>query len=128
MAAVSTARGVVADASVVIAFFDADDAHHDDAVALLAPVAERRDLILMHRLNLAEVLIGPISAGRGTEVFGAVAELGIIADSELDDPFELARIRASTGLKMPDACAVLAARRHRIDLLTFDDRLRRAAR
>lgn len=128
MARVSPYPDVVADASVVIAFLNANDANHGDAVALIGPVAERRGVIYMHRLNLAEVLVGPIIAGRGREVLEALTELGVVADDGVDEPYELAEARAATRLKMPEVCAVALARRQNLELLTVDQRMRKAVR
>jgi len=50
-----------------------------------------------------------------------VADLAVIAIGKL------ARLRAATGLKMPDCCVLLAVETTTARLATFDDRLRKAA-
>lgn len=44
------------------------------------------------------------------------------------DPLRLARLRATTGLKLPDCCALDAALGHGASLATFDEALAAAAR
>ena len=117
---------IVLDASVLIAFFDPADAHHVDAVALLD--TEAGEPWGINTLNLAEVLAGPIAAGRGHVVLEALEELGV---EEIGFPPDaasrLAGLRAGTRLKMPDCCVLLAAQVARGRVATFDDRLQRVA-
>lgn len=118
----------VVDASVVIAYLDANDAHHATAVDLIGTAVGAGDRLVMHPLNMAEVLVRPSAAGLDRQVLGTLMHAGIAVDDRPDDPVELARLRAVTGLKMPDCCAVHAARRHGARLLTFDHRMAAAAR
>lgn len=84
---------IVLDASVVIAHLSGRDAHHAAATAYLRELADER--LVMHRLHLAEVLVGGV--------------------------------RAETGLRLPDCCALDAAIVHRATLATFDQDLAAAA-
>ena len=45
-----------------------------------------------------------------------------------DEPSRIARIRATTSLRMPDACVLAAALHHRASLATFDAHLARVAK
>lgn len=123
----------VLDASVLIAFLDNDDDLHERAVALLKDHAAS-DLVI-GELTLAEVLVGPVRRGVEDPVLAAVRDLGIEvvpqADAEKRSPVDtalaLARLRRETGLKMPDCCVLLIAGQRQAEVLTFDERLARAA-
>jgi predicted nucleic acid-binding protein len=120
------ARVTVVDASLIIALLDAGDAHHDRAVELLGDVAGPLDA---STLTVAEVLVGPARAGRLAAARSALAALGLAAvPIEADAAPRLAELRAETGLKLPDCCVLLAAENVAAGaVLSFDDRLRRAA-
>jgi predicted nucleic acid-binding protein len=120
------ARVIVFDASVLIAYLDGDDAQHAIAENLLA--REIDDEFAANSLTLAEVLVAPSRQGRLGEVQRAlhdldVRELPFPADSAV----QLARLRAETGLKMPDCCVLLAAEAAGARVASFDDRLVGAA-
>ena len=117
---------IVLDASVLVAYLDREDEHHDRAEALLA--REIDDDFVINPLTLAEVLVVPARDGRLDEVRATLHDLEI---GELPFPAdagaELARIGAGTRLKMPDCCVLLAAEDAKARLASFDDRLRRVA-
>lgn len=118
---------IVLDASVLIAHLDGNDAFHARAVGLLRATAGRR--LAASVVTVAEVLVGPARTGMLTRAEGA---LGVLQLTTLglgpEMPALLARVRADTGLKLPDCCVLLAAQQSGADaLLTFDDRLRAAA-
>ena len=46
--------------------------------------------------------------GQAVDVRDALADLGIRPIDTLDEPLDLAELRARTGLRMPDACVLLA--------------------
>ena len=117
---------IVLDASVMIAVLDGADPHFDAAKTLLSENLGER--LVAYRLTLSEALVQAVRAGRGSEAVAALAALGIEAVDVLDDPLELARMRADSGLKTPDSCVLLAARRAGVALATFDRRLADAAR
>ncbi len=117
---------IVLDASVMIAILDASDPHFLAARELLA--ANTAERLAAHRLTLAEALVQAVRADRGAEVSSALRSLGIESVDELDDPLELAQVRTGSGLKAPDSCVLLAARRAGAALATFDSRLASAAR
>lgn len=115
----------VLDASVLLAHFDDTDPHSEAAQTILADAEE----LAASTLTLAEVLVGAARAGRLDEQLAAIADLAI---SEI--PIErgagavLARLRAETGLRMPDCCVLYAAAVTGADAVaTRDQRLARAA-
>jgi predicted nucleic acid-binding protein len=117
---------IVFDASVLVAYLDADDDLHVDAEALLAGAID--DDFGANSLTLAEVLVVPARTDRVEAVQSALREIEM---DELPFPSDtavrLARLRASTGLKMPDCCVLLAAEDHHATVASFDDRLVQAA-
>lgn len=119
-------RTVVLDAAVVIALLDSTDAHHDAATRLLLDHAAAD--FVMSPINHGEVLVGPARHGRLDEAVARIEALGVtIEPVPRDAGQQLARLRAETGCKMPDCCALLAARQRGGLVATFDDRLRRSA-
>jgi predicted nucleic acid-binding protein len=118
---------IVADASVLIAHLDADDAHHARAESLLEAAGGAP--LSASRITLAEVLVGPARTGRLELAMSALAQLGIDSVGLGEDaPMRLAGLRASTRLKMPDCCVLLAAEQVNGHLATFDTSLAAAAR
>lgn len=117
---------IVLDASVLIAYLDRDDAHHTLAEALLT--REVDDDFAVNTLTLAEVLVAPARDDRLGVVYQALRELDV---QELPFPdhaaTRLAQLRATTNLKMPDCCALLAAEHARARIASFDARLTEAA-
>ena len=117
---------IILDASVLIAYLDGHDAHHATAEELLARVID--DEFGVHSLTLAEVLVVPIWDGRLQLVRVALRDLEV---QELLFPantaVQLAQLRATTGLKMPDCCVLLAAENTAGTVASFDERLAQAA-
>ena len=118
---------IVLDASVLIAHLDEQDAVHDRATGALDEVADQP--VGCSPITLAEVLVGPARAGRLDAAGTALAELDV---EQLrlggDAPVRLAKLRADTGLRLPDCCVLLAAQDADLDaLLTFDAALSKAA-
>ena len=117
---------IVLDASVLIAYLDGEDDHHAAAEALLTQAIE--DDLAANSLTLAEVLVVPARDGRLDLVLAALRELEI---QELPFPADtavrLAQLRATTGLKMPDCCVLLAAEDAAASVASFDERLAQTA-
>ena len=117
---------IVLDASVLIAYLDSDDNHHVAAEALLVGAID--DDLGANPLTLAEVLVVPARDGRLESAQTVLRELEV---DELpfprDTAVRLAQLRASTGLKMPDCCVLLAAEDAGAAVASFDDRLARTA-
>lgn len=113
---------IVLDASVLIAYLDGEDNHHGRAEALLA--REIDDDFAANSLTLAEVLVVPVRANRLDDVRAALQGLEI---RELpfppDTAVKLADLRATTNLKMPDCCVLLAAEAAQARVASFDERL-----
>ena len=122
---------ITLDASAVIAHLSPDDLHHEVASGLIRAAADE-DLI-MHRLNLAEVLVGGVRAGRGQEMLDDLEAMGVavarpspeVADGEA---LRLAELRVRSGLKLPDCCALDTALSSGSALATVDQDLAKAAR
>ncbi len=118
---------IVIDASVLIVHLDADDAHHARAGVLLEAAGSTP--LAASRLTLAEVLVGPTRAGKLELAMGALAQRGIDGVGLSGDaPLRLAGLRASTRLRMPDCCVLLAAEQVNAQVATFDASLAAAAR
>jgi predicted nucleic acid-binding protein len=117
---------IVLDANVLIAYLDSEDAQHAQAESLLA--REIDDDFAANPLTLAEVLVGPSRAGRLAAARTALRELEVMEQPfPADTAVRLARLRADTGLRMPDCCVLLAAQDAAARVAAFDDRLIRAA-
>ncbi|WP_010147169.1 type II toxin-antitoxin system VapC family toxin [Serinicoccus profundi] len=118
---------ITLDASLVIAHLEPRDPHHDPATSFLREYAGQP--LLIHPLNLTEVLVGGVRSGRGRELMDDLGAIGIdVASPEDTDPLRLATLRVETGLKLPDCCALDTALRTGSTLATLDDRLAAAAR
>jgi predicted nucleic acid-binding protein len=115
----------VLDASVLLAHFDGSDRQSNDATEILA----NADELAASTITLAEVLVGAARAGRLEEQIAALAELEIQElPIEMGAAAALARLRAETGLRMPDCCVLHAALVSGSQALaTRDTRLSRAA-
>ena len=117
---------IVLDASVLLAHLDGSDAHHERATDLLLDVID--EPLVASPLTLAEVLVGPARAGRADLAEEALRQLGVEAVAlNADAPRDLAELRVRTQLRLPDCCVLLAARTAGGHVVTFDDRLHRAA-
>jgi predicted nucleic acid-binding protein len=117
---------IVLDVSILIAYLDGNDLHHGAAERLLERVID--DDLSVSPLTLAEVLVGPARAGRVDDAVDArraleIADVPFPADAAV----ELARLRATTGLRMPDCCVVGASQESAAPVATFDAALVRAA-
>lgn len=117
---------IVLDASVVIALLRARDAFHLQSESFFN--AHIEDEFALHAVTRAEVLVGPAREGRGAEAVRRLDALQIRTVSlHEDDTRALAQLRVRTGLKLPDACVLLAAMETHASMATFDQRLGRAA-
>jgi len=119
---------IVLDATVLIAYLDDTDPHHAPAAALLRDQAGSP--FATSALTLAETLVRPVSRGAADLVIDILVgrlEITTVPIMSVEAP-RLAEIRASTGLKMPDCCVLLAAERLSASkLATFDARLAQVA-
>ena len=117
---------IVLDASVLIAYLDDSDAHHQPAVTLLE--REIDDDFSANTLTLAEVLVGPTRSGRADDALAALRDLEV-AEQRFppDAALKLAAMRIDTGLRMPDCCVLLAAQDAQGRVASFDVALNAAA-
>lgn len=117
---------IVLDASVLIAFLNPDDAHNERATEMLAESAD--EPFGTSPITMAEVLTGPVKAGRMATIAPMLRELAIDSIAlPPDAAIRLATLRASTALKLPDCCVLLAAEQTTATLATYDERLATAA-
>lgn len=117
---------IVLDASVLIAFLNLADQHHDRSNEIMT--AEAIGGFGIHQLTLAEVLVGGVRVGRANQLLADLRAVGVVPlDPAPDEPLILAELRATTGLRMPDCCVLAAALHHTVPLATFDARLRSVA-
>lgn len=114
------------DAGVVIAFLDADDAHHDAARSAISEARDNADRMSIAASALAECLVGPARRGpKAVEVVRALLErLPVsVVDLDADVATHAAALRARhRSLKLPDALVVAAAERSGADRLITTDR------
>ncbi len=115
---------IVLDASILIAYLDPRDAHHAAAVDLLA---ESVGELVVHPITAAEILVHPTRTGVDGAVWQDLAAIGLIVDVAPLDPHQLARLRVTTGCKMPDCCVLATAVNRGGVVLTFDQQLVEAA-
>jgi predicted nucleic acid-binding protein len=110
---------IVLDASILIAHLDARDRHHRSAVELLR--AHALELLGASQISLAETLVAPARADRLEEAHEALEKLAVreLSFAQGASP-RLARLRAETGLKLPDCCVLLAAEDHHGGVASFD--------
>jgi len=117
---------IVLDASVLIAYLDGEDSHHGAAETLLTRAID--DDLAANPLTLAEVLVVPAREGRMDLVLAALRDLEVEAlPFPADTTVRLAQLRASSGLRMPDCCVLLAAEDAGARVASFDGRLAQAA-
>lgn len=116
---------IILDASVLISYWGGADAHTPLALDIL----DTEDELVMHPVTLAEWLVGPVRVGREADALADFARLGVERHSPtIDEPVRVARLRAETRLKLPDAYVLAASIAGEATLATFDHRLADVAR
>lgn len=121
---------VALDADVVIAFLDAGDDQHARAVELLRPSLGTGEGIVVGASVYAEVMVRPLRQGTGANVdefLDAVGATVVAVDREVARRAAGLRARHRS-LRLPDALSLATALSLDAELLTLDQRLRRAAR
>ncbi|WP_311966373.1 PIN domain-containing protein [Arsenicicoccus cauae] len=112
---------------MLIALFDANDAHHAAAEALFTIHAS--EPMTIGPINLAEVLVRAARENRDREMLADLRALDVATTSLPDDAAtRLARLRATTRSKMPDCCVLLTAEQTSARIATFDEGLKESAR
>ena len=119
--------GVIAlDANVLMGFLASSDPHDAAAAELL----KRRfvDSFGSSILTVAEELVHPTRVDRQDAVMTALMSIGVrVIPLEASDATELAHVRNSYRLRMPDAVALHTAIRTGSELATVDEALIAAA-
>ena len=109
------------DTVTVVAWLRTDHVFHAAAVDALADWPQ----LVMHTVNLAEVLVG-VERADWPKTKAALTGVGFTFHDTTAD--QMATARLDTRLKMPDACVIAVARaRNASAVLTFDEKLRKAA-
>jgi len=117
---------IVVDANVVIAASTPGHIHHDAAQQIVAD--HGGEGMVLHSLTMAEVLVGPGRSGAEKAAHRLLTDAGFRLAPQGDPaPEHLARVRASTTLKMPDACVLATAENLQVALATFNRRVAREA-
>ena len=116
---------IVLDASVVISLMESGHVHANEA----AEIMDTEEELVLHPLTLSEILVGAIRNSSEQKVLSAIDGIGI--ETWVPDPGHarrIARLRAETHLKLPNACVLDTALAQNAALASFDERLVHAAR
>lgn len=114
------------DAGVLIALFDANDAHHRAAEEIF--VANPAEPMTIGPINQAEVLVRAAGENCDQQMLADLRALGITTTALPDDAAtRLARLRANTRAKMPDCCVLLTAEQTTARVATLDEGLKDSA-
>lgn len=117
---------IVFDAGVLIAYLTADDVFHDAARDFMEEYEEFE--FAASAFTVAETLVRPIRSSDDGVARGTLESIGLrILGLEPHEAAELADIRVTSGLKMPDAVVVHSALRQAAQLVTTDRSVARAA-
>jgi predicted nucleic acid-binding protein len=113
---------LIFDANVVIALFDQNNQHHQNALSFY--LRSSGDEIHLASLTYAEILAQPATNGQLQFFVKNLATAGFkVRDLDLDLAIEAAKVKGSTSLKMPDAVVVALARKLGGVAVTFDKKL-----
>lgn len=114
------------DAGVIIAFLDADDAHHDAARSALTNAVDNAERLALAASALAECLVGPARNGpKAVEIVRTLIERlpASVVDLDANIAAQAAGLRARhRSLKLPDALVLATAEQSRADQLITTDR------
>jgi predicted nucleic acid-binding protein len=116
---------VALDASVVIALFDADDAHHSRAVDEIGDAFDRGEELSMAASAYSEIMVHALRQGQGDLIDRFVDHLRIdVVEVDREVGRRAGALRAEQrSLRLPDALVLASAQRRGARLLTFDERL-----
>ncbi|BDZ52182.1 hypothetical protein GCM10025867_44230 [Frondihabitans sucicola] len=118
---------IVLDANVLIAYLDQRDDSHRSALDLLeSQVAEE---LRASVLTVAEALVHPTRHGRDGASLDSLSAIGVeVVGVSADEARDIARLRAESRLRMPDAVVLHLAVKTSGAVATFDTTLARVAR
>lgn len=117
---------IVFDAGVLVAHLAPTDAFRESATAFMEEFEEFD--FAANVVTLAECLVRPAAFGRSAEAIARLDQLMLIRLALPEDvAADLARVRAETRLRMPDAIVVYTAEQHGAELVTTDRTLYQAA-
>lgn len=117
---------IVLDAGVIIAFFNRDHVHHVSCARFIEANAAER--FCASGVTLAETLVRAVEQDVAEELLEDYETLGIEpVDVPGGSAAALARVRAESGLRMPDAIVLFTAELTRAELATTDAAAARAA-
>ena len=117
----------VFDASALIALFNTRDIHHDWALGAFKDSLDRN--LKISTLTCAEVLPTSVPDSAEVALMFQIKRLGFDLEPLIEsDAVELARLRSSTKLKMPDAVVLQVALKTEGLLVTADAKLAEVAR
>ncbi len=101
---------IVLDTSVVIGYFDPDDAHHSPVGDALLMAWERGDGFVLPASVLAESMVGRLRYQPSTAESRRIATIELFGDVRVVDEdvaIQAARVRAAhPGLRLPDALVI----------------------
>ncbi len=118
----------VLDSSVIIAFRDTTDDHHDAAVAEVRRAASAHSLVAP-AVAYAEVLVGAYRARKGRQAERFFEQAVRVEPLSLGTARTGARLRSRHGLPLPDSLIIAAGIELDADeILTADERWRRVDR
>lgn len=117
---------IALDASVPIGHLTPHDAHHAAATEILSNAAPRS--MLFHPLTLAACSSAADGSDAGRRCVMTWCCRMSVAAPDAGEPRRLAELRVSTGLKLPDCCALDVAPGTASSLAIFDDALAAGAR
>ena len=113
---------IVVDASWVIALHDPTNSHHSKAVQANEAIGDSR--VVIAALTLAEYLVGPAKLGVEDKAMIQAQSAFAIAQPDAGAPLRWARLRATSGLKLPDVIVLDTAIELKAEAIaTFDQHL-----
>lgn len=121
------AEVIVLDASALIALVSSSDPHHKWALEMFRDTASFD--LQMTSLSQAEALVHPARNGKLDKFLKTFSALGLVVTPiEGSDAGKLATLRATTTLKMPDACVLHQAMKVSGSIATTDNELAKVAK
>jgi predicted nucleic acid-binding protein len=117
---------VILDSSALIALYSSRDKHHGWAMKMFMETMEFQ--LAMPVLTYAEALIHPMRAGKKKEFQAGIRGLGIeISSIPHESVDQIAELRASTKLRMPDVVVLSEAMNTSSAIATTDHLLSKTA-